>query len=281
MLDASIIVPVYNHAEELRQCLSALSKQTYSQEKFEVFVVDNESETPLKGIVESYQNVQLVREPRHGSYAARNTGVKASSGSILAFTDADCRPDPDWLEAGVRCLRETKNCGLVAGKVDLTFADPDRPNPYEWYDRLNYLDQELAMRRGNYGATANLFTRREVVKDVGPFDAELVSGGDNEWGQRVHQHGYRQVYCDKAVVCHPARNSFKSLLRKELRVAGGLAQIRKKQEKSVASTSRSWDVQLRFWKKKLRRLAHPVRSALGVLVGSTSNDISSWGIGLI
>jgi len=265
----SVIIPVYNDEERLQRCLSALSDQSYPAEMYEIVVIDNGSDVAPDRVVASYEGARLLYEKKQGSYAARNCGINSSSGEILAFTDADCVPSSAWLEHGVRCLRDAENVGLVAGGVEIVARTPGCPTPYEYHDILTYLDQQRAVEQGHYGATANLFTPRTVIRAVGLFNEELSSGGDKEWGQRVHRHGYGLIYCEKAQVQHPARNSFRALLLKELRVAGGLAQMDKNKEAKEAY-SEKWS-----WKDRLQMMLQPLRSALGVVVGSTSRRIPS------
>lgn len=265
----SVIIPVYNDRRRLARCLEALQDQTYPEDRYEVVVVDNGSDESPARVTDRFDNVRLAVEPRQGSYAARNRGLTVAEGEMLAFTDADCVPEPQWLERGVACFAGTPECGMVAGHVKLTARRPGRPTACERYDQLFYLDQERAVKRGKYGATANLFTAKEVIRTVGPFDATLKSSGDNEWGQRVHRAGFRQVYCPEAVVRHPARHSLKELLRKELRVAGGLARIR---DASSEEATEGRTVSLR---ERVQQLVQPFRNALGVVVGRTSRKIPS------
>src|ERR1041384_5139232 len=92
----SVIVPVWNDAERLGHCLHALEKQTYPAESYEVIVVDNGSTDSVACLVAAYGRARLVSEQRPGSYAARNTGLNLARGQVIAFTDADCLPAPDW-----------------------------------------------------------------------------------------------------------------------------------------------------------------------------------------
>jgi hypothetical protein len=83
------------------------------------------------------------------------------------------------------------------------------------------------------GATANVWTFRSVINDVGTFNATLKSGGDIEWGQRVYAAGYNQVYADDVCVAHPARRSLGQLYTKMVRRAGGEHDKKKKEGYSV------------------------------------------------
>jgi glycosyltransferase involved in cell wall biosynthesis len=171
--------------------------------------------------------VKLLREERPGSYNARNLGISAASGEVLAFTDSDCLPDSHWLEAGVACLVSHPKCGFVGGAIDV-FAAGARPSAPELYEMLFAFQQETCVKWESYAATANMLTTRKVMDLCGPFDGSLRSGGDNEWGRRVSSRGFKGVYSPQAVVRHPARRSYAELARKTRRLAGGrLEQLRR------------------------------------------------------
>ncbi len=113
------------------------------------------------------------------------------------------------------------NCGLIAGRIDFSFIEPERPTTAELFDSMTFLAQEKYVEEEHYGATANVFTFREVFEKVGLFNDELKSGGDREWGKRVHAAGYDLVYADDVCISHPARYSTKALKTKVVRVVEG------------------------------------------------------------
>jgi glycosyltransferase involved in cell wall biosynthesis len=216
----AVIIPVYNQAKLLARCLAALGEQTYPADRMEVIVVDTASTDELPELIRSTPGVRFLHETRPGSYAARNLALANANAEIIAFTDADCIPDPAWLQHGVERLQHTPDCGLLAGRIELFPEDQRHPTAVECYELLTAFRQhEYASR--HYGATANVLTRRAVFDDVGPFNDTLFSGGDQEWGKRVHACGYAVVYDYHAVVRHPARRSFADLRRKKRRVIGG------------------------------------------------------------
>jgi glycosyltransferase involved in cell wall biosynthesis len=217
----SVIVPVYNDEERLFQCLEALERQTYPKDLLEVLVVDNGSRKKITGITERFPFAQLLQEPETGSYAARNKGLSAARGEVIAFTDADCLPTPLWLENGLKALYATPGCGLVGGRIELFFTNPSRPTAAEIFDSLLAFPQKAYIEKGKWGATANVLTYRSVVEKVGQFDQRLRSGGDVNWGKRVSEAGYAAVFSEDAVVRHPARNTFRAMANKSRRVAGG------------------------------------------------------------
>lgn len=226
----SVIVPAYNDHQLLPLCLDALERQSYPAECYEVIVVDNGSRPPLDEIVSSFRHAVLIRESKRGSYAARNAGIATARGDYLAFTDSDCIPEPDWLEKGVSYLRKSPDCGLVGGRVEV-FPATDRPTGVELFEMVYAFQVDVYIRQKHYAPTCNLFTIRAVFDRVGLFDAELPSGGDTEWGQRVYAAGYSQIYAQDVAIRHPARRTLAELTKKYKRIAAGRA-IRIQSQKS-------------------------------------------------
>jgi glycosyltransferase involved in cell wall biosynthesis len=115
----SVIVPTYDRAQQLSRCLSALSRQDYPIDCFEVIVVNDGGTTSLKGEVDGFLNrlnVTLVVQRHSGPAAARNTGAKRARGMLLAFTDDDCIPKPDWIRKLAARFAETQNC-IIGGRT--------------------------------------------------------------------------------------------------------------------------------------------------------------------
>jgi len=178
----SVVVPVYNNPRGIATALGALICQTYPAERFEVIVVDNGSTDETREVVKHLQDKNpgrirlLVEDQAQGSYAARNKGIQHAQSEILAFTDADCIPARDWLEKGVTALT-MERASVVAGHIEMTFQ-PGGPNIFEYLDASKYLNQRDHVEREHYGATANLFVRREAFAQHGLFRGDLRSGGD-------------------------------------------------------------------------------------------------------
>ncbi len=91
----------------------------------------------------------------------------------------------------------------------------------EIYDLLTAFPQERYIERDHYAVTANVFTFRRVIDQIGAFDAQLKSSGDNEWGNRIHRAGFAQVYCQEACVSHPARRTYREIGQKTVRLVHG------------------------------------------------------------
>jgi glycosyltransferase involved in cell wall biosynthesis len=258
-LFVSVIVPVWNDTERLGHCLTALESQTYPDHSYEVIVVDNDFPKltrQVAQVVALYAHARFVQEREPGSYAARNTGVAHANGDIIAFTDSDCIPTPDWIEKGVAHLAALGgSCAVVAGRIEIFPRLATQPNAVEQYEALVSLAQKEFVAKYNFGATANLFTFKEVFAQVGTFLAEVKSGGDLEWGRRVTGKGYRLEYFDDVCVSHPARASFAQLYSKIVRVTGGHHDLKQLRGRADRQFDRNW----------IMDLIPPVRAMVHVL----------------
>jgi glycosyltransferase involved in cell wall biosynthesis len=219
----SVITPVHNGEQHLPQLIHTFLAQNYPLEKWEVIIVDNASTDRTPSIIHNAKKslIRTVYEAQPGSYAARNTGAKAATGEVFAFTDVDCRPDANWLRSGVTCMEE-RQLDVVSGRVNQ--QSKGTPNLFQIVDHIMYLRQSWYAQQG-FGATANLFVRREVFKKLGGFSYRMLSSGDREFCIRATQAGFRFGYCDEAVVSHKTRSNITAIISKEIRLGFGFAQV--------------------------------------------------------
>ena len=218
-----IIVPVYNDPLGIGVTLDSLAALEFNQ--YHVIVVDNGSTDDTRNVIDSQvhdnNNFELIVENEfQGSYAARIRGIEHSQSKVLAFLDADETVDADWLGAALTAM-ERQDVNYLGCNVEITLPKDilmGRYNAHTGFPVRQYLEEQ------NYAPTCALLVRRGVFEDVGPFDARLISGGDREFGERVHEAGYDQGYAEDATVYHPARTSFKSLAKKNFRVGRGFCQ---------------------------------------------------------
>ncbi len=224
-LRVSVVIPVKDDAARLRLCLDALARQTLPAGAFDVVVVDNGSADDPAAVVAAFPFARLEREAEPGASAARNRGVAASRGAVIAFTDADCLPRPEWLEAGLRRMAAFPKGGLLAGRVEVMPAAAKRPAALELFDMAHAFDQRLFVEQWHFGATANVFVSRVAVESAGGFDERIpYYGEDVDFGQRVWSAGWPLAYEPGAVVRHPARRDWAGLnirLERTIRAAYG------------------------------------------------------------
>ena len=220
----SVIIPARDAGQWLGACLDALGHQAGAP-PHEVIVVDDASTDRTGDLARSHPAVtRTITGPGRGSYAARNAAIAVATAPVLAFTDADCVPDGGWLAAGLAAVES--GADLVGGEI--TTAADRRLNPWERYDRAVYLRQDELTRSDRFAATANLFVRRAVIDDVGPFDASLRSGGDYDFGRRATGAGYQLVYAPAARVSHRPRARLVETWRLHRRLGAGWAALARK-----------------------------------------------------
>jgi len=217
----SVIVPYYGSTpDDLQHCIRCLENQQYPPRKFEIVVIDNNPLPFLTTDLLGTNQVSIHHEPLPGSYAARNRGINCSSGSILAFTDADCSPKQTWLKNSIHDLVGLRLNAALGGKIEFSFRVDGSPTIWELYDSLIHLRQQDYIDKNKFAATANLIVPRHYFAHIGLFNQEFYSGGDRDWGTRLHSHGGSIVYSDSSIVLHRARSTASEVIAKNRRGVG-------------------------------------------------------------
>ncbi len=233
---ASVIIPFYGDLNGLKTTLTAVRTQTWPRSDCEVLVINNGRASDVEPLRSEFPECHWLHEPQMGSYAARNRGLAHACGEIIAFTDSDCIPDPDWLEKGIKALKSSDST-IIGGQV--LYIDPnDRSlNIYEKIEEECFLlgKQKYLIDKFNVAATANLFTYKATFDRVGRFNPELRSFGDGDWTSRAVARGEKLKFAADAIVRHPRRSGFLAIRKKWLRVAGGRILRLKSQNASVKS----------------------------------------------
>ena len=203
----SVIVPHYRDLASLDLCLRALAVQTYPREDLEVIVADNASPEGEAAVAAAIAGrARLVIVPDKGAGPARNGGVASARGDILAFTDCDCQPEPDWLAQGVLAL---ERFDVVGGRVKVLVHDPAAPTPTEAFERVFAFNNQAYVSKKGFTVTANLFCARALFQKVGGFRVGVSE--DLEWSHRARDAGFRIGYAAEAAVGHPARRTWPEL----------------------------------------------------------------------
>jgi cellulose synthase/poly-beta-1,6-N-acetylglucosamine synthase-like glycosyltransferase len=211
----SVVVPIYNGEAELPELINCLLSQTYPQDRVEYLLVDNNSSdrtfSLLQKLADNQPVIRVLSEKQiQSSYAARNSGIRAAVGEILAFTDADCRPQPQWLHSLIQPLSDP-DVMIVAGEI---LALPGNTILEQHAERQQTLSQKhtLAHEFCPYGQTANLAIRRTAFKTAGLFRPYLTTGGDADICWRILQSNIgRLEFAPDAIIQHRHRSTLKEL----------------------------------------------------------------------
>lgn len=207
----SVVVCSYNGAKTIRDTLDALQRLAYPN--VEVIVVDDGSTDETAAIARTY-DVHLIRTENQGLSAARNTGMEAATGDIIAYLDDDAYPDPHWLNYLAGTFTTTDHVavggpniappgdGLIAAAVNHAPGNPIH---------VLYSDREAEHIPG-----CNMVIRKDALQAVGGFDTRFrIAGDDVDLCWRLQQQGGTIGYNPAAMVWHHRRRSIRTFWRQQ------------------------------------------------------------------
>ncbi len=203
----SVVICAYNAERTMLPCMESLRRLRYPN--YEVIVVDDGSRDRTAEIAMEFPEFRLIRQPNKGLSVARNVGLYAARGEIIAYTDSDCVVDPDWLTLMVRAMvvGGFDGCGgpnyapHEEGRIEgCVAAAPGAP--------CHVL---VADDRAEHLAGCNMVFTKAALVAVGGFDAQFTSAGDDVdicW--RILDAGFKLGYSPAAFVWHFRRNTVKA-----------------------------------------------------------------------
>lgn len=193
-LEASVVVASVGRETRLAFLLEALQKQTLPRARFEVIVVRGRLPDDPAGPADELGARVIDCEPA-GPSTLRNTGIAHATAPLVAFTDDDCRPAPEWLERLVEAARGREGDFVLQGRTE---PDPDEVR------RLHGLARSQSIVGPSpWYQTCNIAYPRELLERLGGFDETFDGGGeDADLGLRAVEHGASPVYVDEARVWH-------------------------------------------------------------------------------
>jgi mycofactocin system glycosyltransferase len=212
----SIVIPVRDQSGDLTECLQSLMNLDYPEDRYEVLVVDDGSAKDISDIVAPF-NIRLIRlEESQGAAAGRNIGAKQAQGDILAFLDADCTADKDWLREIVPFF-QAEGIGAVGGFVASYYCQSYLDRYEEAFSSLN-MGQHLIFQ-GNtkanfYVPSCNMLVSRQVFKETGGFSGGMPVGEDVDFCWRMRRLGYALLYVPAGRIAHKHRNRLGKMLRR-------------------------------------------------------------------
>lgn len=218
MLSVSLVIPMKNAAQTLDACLTSLGQ--LEPRPMEIVLVDNGSADATLERLQTFVRgttappITVVTEARPGATFARNAGIRASRGDIVAFTDSDCAIDRAWLAYLVKPFSDER-VGAVAGRIVAAPAN----NTCQLFCGLYTLQSPAAGRihdrwtpdEGGF-PTANLAVRRTTLDEVGGFDERIrIYGEDYDLCARIYEKGWTIAYTPEAIVQHHHRTTLRGL----------------------------------------------------------------------
>ncbi|WP_018232758.1 glycosyltransferase family 2 protein [Thioalkalivibrio thiocyanodenitrificans] len=188
----SVIIPVYNGERYLAAALESVVNQTFRTA--EIIVVDDGSSDGSHALCAGFPGIRTLRQKNLGVAAARNAGVRASTGDFLAFLDQDDTWTSNKLELQSDYLARNPEYDFALGMQRL-FLDPEVTEPPAWL-RAGHLDKpQLGYLPGT------LLCARAVFDRVGPFDTRYRFGGDDaDWFARAEDLGLHRGVVNETVL---------------------------------------------------------------------------------
>lgn len=219
----SVVIATRDREEYIERCVEALFSQALSPSEYEIVIVDDgSSDRTAERVADVSRHapckLRYIRlAESQGPARARNAGIGAAQGRIVAFTDDDCRPDPKWLEAGVQFLES--GFDLVSGRTLPEPRGAQTAGDFDYAMMVPGPDPRYS--------TCNMFYRREVLEQVGGFRDVFVSSSGDHFGEdtdlawRAIETGARAGFCRDALVFHAVRaRGFREYLRSRRRLEG-------------------------------------------------------------
>jgi lipopolysaccharide/colanic/teichoic acid biosynthesis glycosyltransferase/GT2 family glycosyltransferase len=217
---ASIVIPAYNAAATITDCIQAARQQEFAA-PYEIIVVDDGSRDDTACLAEQ-AGAAVLRQPRSGPAAARNAGIQAARSEIICFTDADCAPRPDWLNQITAPLSDPE---IIGGKG--TYATR-QPEIVARFVQIEYEDKYDLLRlspRIDFIDTYSAVYRRAILLANGCFDERFRFVEDQELSFRLAARGYQMVFQPSAVVYHRHSATLPAYFRKKFFIGYWKAQV--------------------------------------------------------
>jgi len=252
----SVVVPTFNRVDMLRRNLHSLVHQSADRASYEIIVVDNNSTDATRqtvaGIAQKDPRIRYVSESRQGLSHAKNAGLQAARGAIVAYIDDDALPGRQWVSTLLQSFERTKPRPHVVGGPILPFFFAGKPTWYlDSYESFSWGENERFLVRGECFYGSNAAFEREILAGVGGFAPDLGQQGsnlgvgeDNEVFERLWDYVEGRLvayYTPEAYVLHaipPSRASASYRVKRAF--AAGQSQYRQTAALPSAGRTRAW-----------------------------------------
>jgi cellulose synthase/poly-beta-1,6-N-acetylglucosamine synthase-like glycosyltransferase len=216
MLDASVIIPARNASTSIPFCLDALLAQSQNIDSYEIIVVDDGSDDDTAKAAQAY-GVRVYQTTPRGPASARNHGVSNARAAIVLFTDADCRPAPDWITTMLLPFRDPEVMGCKGvyrsdqKELIAQFVQAEYESKYRHMGNFTEID---------FIDTYSAGFRREPFIEIGGYDESFpgASVEDQEFSFRMHKAGHKMVFVPDAVVSHQHADTVLRYFKKKFKI---------------------------------------------------------------
>ena len=215
----SVVVPCYNSAATIGECLASLENQTYPRDRYEVIVADNGSSDGGPDLIaRDFPKVRMVHAARKGSGYARNAGIEAARGDVILSIDSDCVADRKWIERLIAVFDGAAgDVAAIGGAIEpYALSTPVEQCEAFWIAQANLRKGEGPIR---YAETPNAAFRATALRSVGGFDGAL-GFDDADLGIRLGRAGFKVAFAPDAIVRHRNPASFSEIFRHRRRNTG-------------------------------------------------------------
>jgi glycosyltransferase involved in cell wall biosynthesis len=270
---ASIIIPTFNGASRIGNCLDSLVKQTTGRD-VEILVVDDGSTDNTAKVVRGYSSVRLIAQANAGPASARNRGALEAKGKILLFTDDDCVPLPDWLEAMLEPFKDSEVVGAKGAYRTHQKSPAARFVQIEYEDKYRLM---AGLPSIDFIDTYSAGFRRDRFLEMTGYDTSfpVACAEDVELSYRMSARGWKMKFVPAAIVYHTHPDTFSRYLKKKYKFAfWRVLAVRKNPSKGVKDSHTPQIM-------KLQLLFAPVLLAAGVfdLVVRPTVPVSAFVLG--
>lgn len=184
-MNISFIIPAYNEEKYIAECLKSIIK--YGPPDAEIIVVDNNSTDATAQTAMQFPSVILLEEKK-GTNSARQCGLSAATGDMVAFIDADCRLSPGWLEMARTEFAKNPRLSALSGP----YYFPEIKSKFtQWVTKIYHYFSVIVCRIIGYAIYGgNLVARRSALLQSGGLNTNLVFHGDDaDTGKRLKKYG--------------------------------------------------------------------------------------------
>jgi glucosyl-dolichyl phosphate glucuronosyltransferase len=284
--EISVVICSYNRADYIIGAIDSLYHQTLSKDRFEVFVVDNNSIDNTGELVQQYLSehpgfqLHYLTESRQGASFARNTGASFSKGWLLCFMDDDAIAEKDYLENILQFFESHPDANGLGGRIIPKYI----PGEPKWMSHFvsslvgnfDYSREVEVFKPGKYPLESNMIVLKEDFTTIGGFNTELpgvkgtlrIGGEGKDFFLRLQALG-RKIYYDPSVIVQHIVEVKKLTPHYMYRVASGIGRGESVRTKSISGFA--------YFKKILEYLYKLAGSmVLGVIYALKGKPVQSW-----